>query len=330
MAQPALLGLGLVLVAGGEAARRAAARGARVSTSWARDAATYLSLAAVLAAVGGLAAALQVVADPGMSDPSPTRVFLGALAWSAAGPRSRRSPGTGWCRPLPRRAGAGHRARRRRSRPARTLGPPVVGRARDGARRRRARGRGRPELDRHHPDLAARGRAPGARRPHGPAGPARDRARGPALAAAWFVWALALVTAIGAWSPRELRVEVFRCRSARACSSRATWRSWRRRDGCRGAFGSPTATARPTRPALTARFADWPVGFVGSWRTLAVGIVATLGPSVLATYTDARTWRAMLVVGLALAAVLVGTRYHLAAPFVLGSWCSRSRSSWCS
>ncbi|MBE9940179.1 SCO7613 C-terminal domain-containing membrane protein, partial [Cellulosimicrobium cellulans] len=43
-----------------------------------------------------------------------------------------------------------------------------------------------------------------------------------------------------------------------------------------------------------------------------------VGPSVLATYTDARTWRAMLVVVLALAAVLVGTRKHLAAPFLLG------------
>ena len=39
---------------------------------------------------------------------------------------------------------------------------------------------------------------------------------------------------------------------------------------------------------------------------------------MLATYTDARTWRAMLVVVLALAAVLVGTRKHLAAPFLLG------------
>lgn len=69
-----------------------------------------------------------------------------------------------------------------------------------------------------------------------------------------------------------------------------------------------------TRP----RLADWPVGYAGSWRTLALGIAATLGPSVLATYTDARTWRAVLVIGLALAAVLIGTRFHLAAPFVLG------------
>ncbi|MGO2041045.1 MAG: SCO7613 C-terminal domain-containing membrane protein, partial [Cellulosimicrobium funkei] len=62
----------------------------------------------------------------------------------------------------------------------------------------------------------------------------------------------------------------------------------------------------------------WPVGVVGSWRTLAPGLLALVGPSVLATYTDARTWRAMLVVVLALAAVLVGTRKHLAAPFLLG------------
>ncbi|MGO1935534.1 MAG: SCO7613 C-terminal domain-containing membrane protein, partial [Cellulosimicrobium funkei] len=83
--------------------------------------------------------------------------------------------------------------------------------------------------------------------------------------------------------------------------------------------GAGRTSGHPPAPARTARpLGGWPVGVVGSWRTLAPGLLALVGPSVLATYTDARTWRAMLVVVLALAAVLVGTRKHLAAPFLLG------------
>ncbi len=307
---PALLALGLVLVVGGEVARRLAARGTRVSTSWARDAATYLSLAAVLASVGGLAAALRVVADPGGAGPTVT--YLGALAWSAAGAALA--------------ALAGHRLVS-----AASMGPGATGTAPDGVA---------------HLPLA-----PSARRWW--AAPAMVLAVvGPVAAVgeswtaivltwslevallvlvvhtvrqalrvtapedlrwppAWFVWGLALATAIGAWSPRELRVEVFSLPLGAGLLVAGYL-----------AFVASSGTSAGAGPAIgpapVARLVDWPVGFVGSWRTLAVGIAATLGPSVLATYTDARTWRAVLVVGLALAAVLVGTRLHLAAPFVLG------------
>ncbi|MBD8079629.1 SCO7613 C-terminal domain-containing membrane protein [Cellulosimicrobium arenosum] len=132
---------------------------------------------------------------------------------------------------------------------------------------------------------------------------------------AWFTWLLALVAAIGAWSPRELRVEVFSLplgAGLLVAGYLALVAGPRRADT--GARPGPVHGAGDvvrTRPA-------WPVAQVGSWRTLAPGILAVVGPSVLATYTDARTWRAVLVVVLALVAVLVGTRRHLAAPFVLG------------
>jgi hypothetical protein len=331
---PALLGLGLVLVIGGEVARRLAARGARVSASWARDAATYLSLAAVLASVGGLAAALRFVAASNSGDPTAT--YLGALAWSAAG--------AGLA------ALAGHRTVS-----AASTGPGATGTGPD--------------------DVAHLALAPSARRwwaapamvlavvgPVAAVGEswtaivltwslevallvlvvhtvrqalhatAPEELRWPP---AWFVWGLALVTAIGAWSPRELRVEVFSLPLgagllvagylAFVASSGTARGTGGEHPGVGRAAGSATGTwagaggAGPVTGLVpVARLADWPVGFVGSWRTLAVGIAATLGPSVLATYTDARTWRAVLVVGLALAAVLVGTRFHLAAPFVLG------------
>ncbi|KZM77584.1 hypothetical protein A0J59_03945 [Cellulosimicrobium sp. I38E] len=153
------------------------------------------------------------------------------------------------------------------------------------------------------------------------------------LPPAWFTWSLALVAAIGAWWPRELRVEVFSLPLgagllvagylALAAGTTAV-------PGAAG--GDPRAVAGPGSPGsshtdptpggaparTTPTLAGWPVGFAGSWRTLAPGLLALLGPSVLATYTDARTWRAVLVIVLALAAVLVGTRTHLAVPFLLG------------
>lgn len=147
------------------------------------------------------------------------------------------------------------------------------------------------------------------------------------LPPAWFLWLLALVAAIGAWSPRELRVEVFSlplgagllvagylalvAGTAGSAGSAGTVGSAGTAPG--GPGGLPAVPPRTARP-----LGGWPVGVVGSWRALAPGLLALVGPSVLATYTDARTWRAMLVVVLALAAVLVGTRKHLAAPFLLG------------
>ncbi|SDF31669.1 hypothetical protein SAMN04487781_0999 [Cellulosimicrobium cellulans] len=141
------------------------------------------------------------------------------------------------------------------------------------------------------------------------------------LPPASFLWLLALVAAIGAWSPRELRVEVFSLPLGAGLLVAGYLALVAGTAGSAGAAGTVPGGpgGLPAVPLRTARpLGGWPVGVVGSWRALAPGLLALVGPSVLATYTDARTWRAMLVVVLALAAVLVGTRKHLAAPFLLG------------
>ncbi|MBM7479564.1 SCO7613 C-terminal domain-containing membrane protein [Oerskovia jenensis] len=298
---PAVLTLGLVLVAGGEAARRLAARGARVSAVWAADAASHLALAAILASVAGLVAALRSVQEAGGDDP--TRTYLVALAWSAAGAALAALAGARLVAVVAPWGGADRGSQ----------GP-------DGAA----------PLD---PALRRWWAAPAlVLAVVGPVGAVGESWTAISIAwlveaallalvvhtvrravarpdelrwpPTWFVWLLALTAAIGAWSPRELRVEVFSLPLGAGLLV-AGYLAFAATTG-----GVPVVT----RPRLT----DWPVGYVGSWRTLAVGIAATLGPSVVATSTDARTWRAVLVIGLALAAVLVGTRFHLAAPFVLG------------
>jgi hypothetical protein len=129
----------------------------------------------------------------------------------------------------------------------------------------------------------------------------------------WAVWLGALAAAIAAWSPRELRVEVFSVPLGvglvvAGCFALGEWEA-------RMKVGDPDAT-RASQRTLVA----WPVGWTGSWALLGPGILALLGPSVLATFTDPQTWRAVLVVGLALAGVLVGSRRGLASPFLLGVW----------
>lgn len=324
---PAVLALGLVLVAAGETARRLAARGTRVSATWAADAASRLALAAILASVAGLVAALQSTQAAGDADP--TRIYLVALAWSLAGAALAALAGdrlvaavAPWSGTTEEPDGAAPRPfdptlRRWWAAPALVLA--VVGPV--GA------------VGESWTVIALAWLVEVAllvlvvhtvRR--AVATTRREDLRWPPT---WFVWALALAAAIGAWSPRELRVEVFSLPLgagllvagylAFAATTRAVAQAGDGGSGAGGSVGATTGGGPVGGPGVTRpRLADWPVGYAGSWRTLALGIVATLGPSVLATYTDARTWRAVLVIGLALAAVLVGTRFHLAAPFVLG------------
>lgn len=130
----------------------------------------------------------------------------------------------------------------------------------------------------------------------------RARERAAFFPPVWFQWALAWVVAVVAWSPREvLRVEGFALPLGLALVLVGT-----------------IGLLRGHREGDRARFADWPIGFQGSWALLAPGIVATLLPSVVATFTSPDTWRAILVIALALIAVLVGARKTLAAPFILG------------
>lgn len=127
------------------------------------------------------------------------------------------------------------------------------------------------------------------------------RAR-PVLPPFWFTYGLAWVTGVTGWSERDLRVEVFSLPLGLAVLA-AGLIAMRR-----------PAVAAPTRPSLN----SWPIGFEGSWRLLAPGIVLTFLPSVLATGTDPQLYRPILVIALALVAILVGSSRKLAAPFLLG------------
>ncbi|BDZ47447.1 hypothetical protein GCM10025866_33560 [Naasia aerilata] len=136
---------------------------------------------------------------------------------------------------------------------------------------------------------------------------ARARRGGTALPPVWFTFLLAWCTAVAGWSERELRVEAFSLPLGLALLGA----------GILAARGreAESAAAGPTRgPSLNA----WPVGFTGSWRLFGPGIVVTILPSVLATGTDPLTQRAILVIALALAAILVGLLRRQAAPFFLG------------
>ncbi|MFD7021390.1 SCO7613 C-terminal domain-containing membrane protein [Promicromonospora sukumoe] len=129
----------------------------------------------------------------------------------------------------------------------------------------------------------------------------------------WAVWLAALAAGIAAWLPRELRVEVFSVPLGvglvvAGCFALGEWEA-------RTKVSGPDTSRVPPRTLV-----GWPVGWTGSWALLGPGILALLGPSVLATFTDPQTWRAVLVVGVALTGVLVGSRRGLKAPFLLGVW----------
>lgn len=130
----------------------------------------------------------------------------------------------------------------------------------------------------------------------------RARERAVFFPPVWFQWALAWVVAVVAWSQREvLRVEGFSLPLGLAL-----------------VLVGAIALVRGRRDDESAQFTSWPIGFHGSWALLAPGIVATLLPSIAATFTSPDTWRAILVIAMALVAVLIGARKTLAAPFILG------------
>ncbi|MFT4219590.1 MAG: hypothetical protein QM611_03620 [Microbacterium sp.] len=127
----------------------------------------------------------------------------------------------------------------------------------------------------------------------------RLRTRPSSLPPVWFVFAIAFVTAVVAWSPRALRVEWFSLPL--------------------GAFLLAAGALRLRRGSGRPRTVDsWPAGWDGSWPLLAPGLVVLLSASVAATFTDPLTWRAILVLVVALCAILVGASRGLAAPFVVG------------
>lgn len=130
---------------------------------------------------------------------------------------------------------------------------------------------------------------------------ARERRGTTRLPRSWVLFGLALGTAIVAWSTREfLRVEAFSVPLGLLLL-------------IAGAIAMRQPAPETRRPVH-----HWPAGRSGSWALLGPGLVVLVLASMLATATDPQTWRAVLVMGLALAFILVGVRWRLAAPFVLG------------
>lgn len=123
----------------------------------------------------------------------------------------------------------------------------------------------------------------------------------------WFVFAIAFGLAVTAWSPRDLRVEWFSLPLGLFLVTA----------GIVMMRVPPIAThPHPTHqhPTLT----SWPAGWRGSWALLAPGIIVTMSASIVATFTDPLTWRAILVIVIALIAILIGASRRLAAPFLIG------------
>lgn len=134
----------------------------------------------------------------------------------------------------------------------------------------------------------------------------RRRSADGILPPVWFVFGLAFVTAIVAWSPRDLRVEWFSLPLGAALLI---------------AGALHLHASLPEGTAGKASLGAWPRGprgSRGSWALLGPGIAVMMSASIVATFTDPLTWRAILVIAMALVAILIGARARLAAPFVLG------------
>lgn len=117
----------------------------------------------------------------------------------------------------------------------------------------------------------------------------------------WFLFALAFVTAVVAWSPRDLRVEWFSLPLGLfLLTAGALWMH------------------HPAQITLKKTLESWPAGCSGSWALLAPGITVMMLASIVATFTDPLTWRAILVIVIALASILIGAFRRLAAPFLIG------------
>jgi hypothetical protein len=133
---------------------------------------------------------------------------------------------------------------------------------------------------------------------------ARETGRSTILPPAWITFVAAWCVAVAGWSVRDLNVEWFSLPLGLALTAAGVLVLAR---------GGGATGGTLTRASAT----SWPVGFTRSWTVLAPGIIVTVLPSVLATGTNPATWRAILVISLALVALLVGALMRYAAPFVL-------------
>ncbi|TFV96355.1 zinc ribbon domain-containing protein [Leifsonia flava] len=142
----------------------------------------------------------------------------------------------------------------------------------------------------------------------------RAQSHATTLPPVWFLWAVAWCTSVAGWSEREiLRVEGFSIPLALGLLLAGIVAM-----GHGATDAADPASAPPRSTSVLGRLNAWPTGFSGSWRLLGPGLIVLLVPSMMATVTDPTTWRAILVIALALAAILVGARRRLAAPFIIG------------
>ncbi|WP_300269377.1 hypothetical protein, partial [Microbacterium sp.] len=121
----------------------------------------------------------------------------------------------------------------------------------------------------------------------------------------WLLFSVSFVTAVVAWSPRDLRVEWFSLPLGAFLL-------------LAGIAGMRQASASMADASASAALNEWPARWQSSWALLAPGIVTMMSASIVATFTDPLTWRAILVMALALGAIMVGAARRLAAPFILG------------
>jgi hypothetical protein len=133
----------------------------------------------------------------------------------------------------------------------------------------------------------------------------RARSRQVTLPPVWATFAIATATGIAGWSEHSVfRVEAYSLTLGLALLAA-------------GVIAARPVTSGPIKDAA-GTITSWPIGHSGSWRLLAPGILVTLAPSVMATGTDPQTWRAILVIALALVGILIGNLRKLAAPFLIG------------
>jgi hypothetical protein len=126
------------------------------------------------------------------------------------------------------------------------------------------------------------------------------RRRDVTLPPVWFTFVIAWVLAVAGWTEHYLRVDPYSIPMGLALLVAGII-----------AMRAPESERRGT---LT----SWPNGYRGSWRLLSPGIILTVLASIIATATTPETWRAILVIAFALAAIFIGLRAKLISPFVIG------------
>jgi hypothetical protein len=126
------------------------------------------------------------------------------------------------------------------------------------------------------------------------------RRREVTLPPVWFTFFIAWVLAVAGWTEHYLRVDPYSIPMGLVL------------------LAAGVIAMRAPETSQPATLTSWPNGFRGSWMLLSPGIILTVLASIIATATTPETWRAILVIAFALAAIFIGLRAKLISPFVIG------------